>query len=395
MLINKQTNVTGGFIMTNTESICYLDCNATTPVEPEVIKIMVKYLEHDYGNPSSRTHEYGRIANQAVSKAREQVAAVIDAEKDEVIFTSGATESNNLVIFGLAEAAEKQNKKHIISTQIEHKAILEPLQELEKRGFEITLLPPTSGGWVDPEELRKTLRDDTFLVSIMHVNNETGIIQPLEAYVEILKEHTAYFHTDAAQGYGKEIDALKSKRIDLISISGHKIYGPKGIGALIARKRDYVRPPIKPMMFGGGQERKIRPGTLATHQIAGLGKAAELAVKNHARRKVKCQEIRDKILGAFTELSVTLHGDLERQAPHVLNMSFGDIDSEAIMVALKDTVAISNGSACNSTKYELSHVLESMQLPLSSLQTATRWSWCHLGSNPNLSKTTKAIKLIS
>jgi len=378
--------------MTNNSSICYLDCNATTPVEPEVIKIMIKYLEHDYGNPSSRTHEYGRIANQAVQKARAQVAAVVDADKDEVIFTSGATESNNITILGLADEAEKQNKKHIISTQIEHKAILEPLQELEKRGFEVTLLPPTSGGWVDPEELRKTLRDDTFLVSIMHVNNETGIIQPLEDYLDILEDHPAYFHTDAAQGFGKEIDALKRKRIDLISISGHKIYGPKGIGALIARKRDYIRPPLKPLMFGGGQERKIRPGTLATHQIAGLGKAAELAYQNQNIRKKQCLDKRTEILTAFASLSPTLHGDLNRQAPHVLNISFGITDSEAIMLALKNIASISNGSACNSSKYEVSHVLKAMDLNDQELNSSTRWSWCHLTNIQGLDRVIKELK---
>jgi len=372
--------------MTNNHSIYYLDCNATTPVEPEVIKIMLKYLEHDFGNPSSRTHEYGRMANQAVQNARKQVASVVGADKDEVIFTSGATESNNMVILGLAEAAEKQNKKHIISSQIEHKAILEPLQELEKRGFEITLLPPTTGGWVAPKELKSALRDDTFLVSIMHVNNETGIIQPLEEYVSILEGHPAYFHTDAAQGFGKEIEAPKSKRIDLISISGHKIYGPKGIGALIARKRDYVRPPLKPIIFGGGQERRLRPGTLATHQIAGLGKAAELASKNHKERRKKCLEIRAEIISSFKDLSPTLHGDLSRQAPHVLNISFGEIDSEAIILALKNIAAISNGSACNSSKYEISHVLKAMKLNHNNLNSATRWSWSHLSILNNLNQ---------
>jgi len=363
--------------MTNNHSICYLDCNASTPVEPEVIKIMLQYLEHDFGNPSSRTHEYGRTASQAVQNARKQVASVVDADKDEVIFTSGATESNNITILGLAEAAEKQNKKHIISSQIEHKAILEPLQKLEERGFEITLLPPTTGGWVDPEELKLALRDDTFLVSIMHVNNETGIIQPLEEYVSILEGHPAYFHTDAAQGFGKEIKALKSKRIDLISISGHKIYGPKGIGALIARKRDYVRPPIKPMMFGGGQERKLRPGTMATHQIAGLGKAAELALRDHRTRREACSKIRQELMISFEKLSPLYHGDLKHQIPHVLSVSFGDLDSESVMLALKDVAAISNGSACNSSRYEPSHVLTAMELSDKQTSSSTRWSWFH------------------
>jgi len=370
--------------MTNNSSICYLDCNASTPVEPEVIKIMIQYLEQDFGNPSSRTHEYGRTANQAVQKARKQVASVVDADKDEVTFTSGATESNNIVILGLADEAEKQNKKHIISTQIEHKAILEPLQQLEKRGFEVTLLPPTPGGWVDPEELRKALRDDTFLVSIMHVNNETGIIQPIEEYATILGEHPAYFHTDAAQGYGKEIGALKNARIDLISISGHKIYGPKGIGALIARRRDYIRPPLKPIMFGGGQERKLRPGTLATHQIVGLGKAAELASKNHKERRKICLEIRSKIMSVFATLPLEVHGDLSRQSPHVLSISFGNIDSEAIILTLKNIISISNGSACNSSTYDTSHVLKAMLFTHQQCGSFTRWSWCHMTTLTNL-----------
>jgi len=264
----------------------YLDCNATTPLEPDVEKIMIQYMSTDFGNAGSRTHEYGLRAKQAVQNARAQIADLIHADKDEIIFTSGATESNNLAILGLADFAIESGNKHIISSQIEHKAVLEPLQILEEKGFDITLVAPNNQGWVEPQEIKKYLRDDTLLVSLMHVNNETGVIQPISEIAELLESHDTIFHVDAAQGFGKEIDTLKNKRIDLMSISAHKVYGPKGIGALLTRKRDYDRLPLKPLMFGGGQEKKLRPGALPVHLIVGFGLAAELAKKTIRPEKI-------------------------------------------------------------------------------------------------------------
>jgi cysteine desulfurase len=234
-------------------------------------------MVEEFGNAGSRTHEYGSRARKAVDTAREQVAAVVEAKPDEVIFTSGATESNNLAILGLAPFGEREGRRHILSTMIEHKAVLEPLAHLEKRGFEVELVRPTRGGWVEADDVLSRVRDDTLLVSVMHVNNETGVIQPIDEVAAGLEGRSAYFHVDAAQGYSKELQKLKHKRIDMISVSGHKIYAPKGVGALITRRRNRLRPPLEPLMFGGGQERGLRPGTVAVPLVVGLGVAAQVS----------------------------------------------------------------------------------------------------------------------
>jgi cysteine desulfurase len=353
----------------------YLDCNATTPLDPRVRDVMLYFFDVDYGNEGSRTHEYGTRAKRAVHQAREQVAALVKCEMDEAIFTSGATESNNLAILGLAAEGEKTGRRHIISTQIEHKAVLEPLLELERRGFIVERLAPNAGGWVDQEKVAKALRPDTLLVTIMHANNETGVLQPISEIADLLKDHPAYLHTDAAQTFGKVIGELQNKRLDLISISGHKIYGPKGIGALIMRRRGYDRVPLTPLMFGGGQERGIRPGTLPVPLIAALGKAAELAGKEWKSRAAKCLTFRKELLTALAPFNPVIHGDPARTMPHVVNLSFPCIDSEALMVALKHEVAISNGSACTSANYKPSHVLEAMEIPPYDIRCAVRWSW--------------------
>src|ERR1700759_3729260 len=270
----------------------YLDCNATSPLEPRVQEEVLKYLSVEFGNAGSRTHDYGVRAKQAVQRARDQVAEVVRSKRDEVIFTSGATESNNIVILGLAKFGENVGRKHIVSTQIEHKAVLEPLEALASQGFEVSLVRPTQGGWVDPEAVRAALREDTLLVSTMHVNNETGVIQPITELVEVLRDHPAFFHVDAAQGFGKDSKPLQDSRIDFISVSGHKIYGPKGIGALILRRRGFNRPPLTPLFFCGGQERGLRPGTLPVPLVVGLGLAAELAMKHAEERAEACLAFR-------------------------------------------------------------------------------------------------------
>jgi cysteine desulfurase len=372
----------------------YLDCNATTPLEPEVIEVMKRYLEEDFGNEGSRTHEYGARAKQAVQKARDEVGALVGAGRDEVIFTSGATEANNLAILGLASHGEATGRKHIISSRIEHKAVLEPIEELERRGFQITLLTPNREGWVSAEQVKEALRPDTLLVSVMHANNETGVIQPIDEIAEVIKGHEAFLHVDAAQTYGKVLEALKNNRIELMSVSAHKIFGPKGIGALITRRRGYERPPIKPLAFGGGQERGLRPGTLPVHLIAGFGAAAAIAKRDHAKRLKKVTAFREDLLRGMAQLSPVIHGDQQMSLPSVLNLSIPGVNSEAVMVGIKDLIAISNGSACTSASYTLSHVLQAMGLPEEEILTALRISWCHLTPTPDWSQVCSRLSLL-
>jgi len=356
----------------------YLDCNATTPIELAVLEVMQRYLVEEFGNEGSRTHEYGARAKQAVQKARDQVGQIVGAQRDEVIFTSGATEANNIAILGLADHGEKRGRKHIISTLIEHKAVLEPLEELERRGFEVELLAPKTGGWVEPEKIKAALRPDTLLVSVMHANNETGVIQPIEEIAALLRGHAAYFHVDAAQTFGKLIEPLRNERIDLISASAHKIFGPKGIGTLITRRREYDRPPLKPLAYGGGQERGLRPGTLPVHLIVAFGEACAVALRDQKNRSEKVEAFRKQLVEALDPLSPILHGDQSCVMPNVLNVSIPGLNSEAAMVGLKDLVAISNGSACTSANYTVSHVLKAMNLPEQEILSALRISWCHL-----------------
>jgi cysteine desulfurase len=356
----------------------YLDCNATTPVDPEVEKVFLHFIHEEFGNAGSRTHEFGARAKQAVQKARDQVAAVVKCQREEVIFTSGATESNNLALLGLREYGEKSGRKHIVATAIEHKAVLEPLEHLAASGFDVTLVRTGTDGAVKASAIAEALRPDTLLVSVMHVNNETGVIQPLDDIAKALDKHEAFFHVDAAQGFGKRIEDLQNRRLDLISVSGHKIYAPKGIGALVMRRRGYERLPVKPLTFGGGQERGLRPGTLPVALIVALGKAAELALREHTKRNEKCAAIKKEALAAFAKLGGIPTGDITNSIPNTLNIAVSGLDSEAVMLALKDIVAISNGSACTSQNYTASHVLTAMGLGEDHVKGALRFSWCHL-----------------
>ena len=373
----------------------YLDCNATAPIEPTVGEMVRRWLTEEIGNAGSRTHEYGLRAKRAVQVAREQVAAVVGAAADEVLFTSGATESNNIAILGLAPHGEAGGHRHIVSTAIEHKAVLEPLQALEGRGFEISLVRPDPSGAVTADSIQSALRSDTLLVSVMHVNNETGVLQPIAEIASVLKGHDAFFHVDAAQGFGKDLVSLKAERIDLISVSSHKAYGPLGVGALITRRRGFKRPPLLPRAYGGGQERGLRPGTLPVPLIVGFGMAAELALTDNGRRQERCSEIRTQALRAFKPLGIRYHSDQDRTLPHVLNFSVPGIDSEAIMVALKRLAAISNGSACTSQSYKPSHVLEAMGLPEEAVGGAVRISWCHMTSEVDWSAIAKRISSLA
>lgn len=365
---HPETKKLGIFSMT-----IYLDFNATTPVLPEVADLVYKLMTEEYGNAGSRTHEYGVAAKRAVEKARAQVAEIAKVDKTEVIFTSGATESNNIAILGLREYAEQSGKKHIVASKIEHKAVLEPIEHLEQQGFDVTYLNATADGQVDIEQLKAALRDDTVLVSIMHINNETGAIQPIAEICQLLAEHEAYLHVDAAQSFGKYPFDLDNTRIDFISVSGHKLYAPKGIGALIMRRRGFLKPPLKPIYFGGGQEKGLRPGTLATPLIAGLGLACELASKSAEKWLTHVSELKAVFIAAVTELGAEVNG--QNTSPYVVNFSVPGINSEAAMVKLKSIIAVSNGSACTSSSYTPSHVLTAMGLDTNRIAGAIRVSF--------------------
>ncbi len=356
----------------------YLDCNATTPIEPAVLEVVIRFMERDYGNAASPIHDYGTFARMAVEHARGQVSQVVGARRDEVIFTSGATEANNIALLGLAEYGLAAGRRHIISSRIEHKAVLEPLEELERRGFEVTLVGAGRDGRIRSEEIAAALRPDTLLVSTMQVNNETGVLQPLGEISSILASHPALWHVDAAQGFGKEFDSLCDPRIDLIAVSGHKIFAPKGIGALIARKRGGAFPPLKPLTYGGGQEQDLRPGTLAVPLIAGLGAAARQAVRNRDERVEACRRFRESVIAGLAPLAPVVNGEPGFTLPHVINLSFPGVEAETAIEVLKDVVAVSATSACTSHTPEPSHVLEAMGLEQEIVASALRFSWCHL-----------------
>lgn len=355
----------------------YLDCNATTPLDPTVQDALTHWFTVELGNAGSRTHAYGLRAKRAVQRAREQVALVVGSSANEVLFTSGATESNNIAILGLQAHAERTRRRHIVTTAIEHKAVLEPVEALATRGFDVSVVPPEQSGAVSADAVAAAVRADTVLVSIMHVNNETGIRQPIAEIASRLAASEAYFHVDAAQGFGKDIAPLRDPRIDLISISSHKIYGPVGVGALIVRRRRFDKPPLAPIAYGGGHERGLRPGTLPAPLIVAFGTAADAALSHAAARAQRCADIRAQALAALAPLNVLTHGDAEKALPHVLNFSIPGIDSEALMIAIKDLAAVSNGSACTSQSYASSHVLEAMRLPPEAVAGAVRMSWCH------------------
>ncbi|MGA8350345.1 MAG: cysteine desulfurase DndA [Isosphaeraceae bacterium] len=353
----------------------YLDYNATTPLDPRVFEAMKPYFLEEFGNAGSRTHVYGQRAKEAVERARSQVADLIAAKPEEIVFTSGATESNNLALLGLARHGESTGRKHILSTAIEHKAVLEPLDRLRELGFEVELAPVTGGGYVEPDAIRARLRPDTLVVSVMHANNETGVLQPVAEIAELLAETKTLFHIDAAQTFGKEVETLRTLRCDLLSISGHKIMGPKGVGGLYVKRTRGKRVILSPIIHGGGQETGLRPGTLAVPLIAGLGVAAELALREHIDRQKDALRIRCEFQKYLASVDHLVNGDLGRMQSHVMNVSFPGVDSEALMLVLRDSMAISNGSACSAASYRQSHVLTAMGLKADGIASSVRFSW--------------------
>jgi cysteine desulfurase len=372
----------------------YLDCAATTPLDPRVREVVLRYLDEDFGNAGSRTHDYGQRARRAVEQARQQVAAVVDASRGDVIFTSGATESNNLVMLGVAGASLADGRRHVVTTAIEHHAVLEPIHELERRGFEVTIVQPDAGGQVDAQAMRAAIRPDTLLVSMMHVNNETGVIQPVAELASLVERDglSCALHVDAAQGFGKDLAPLRHQRLDFISISGHKIGAPKGVGSLVARRRNRAdRPAIAPIAFGGGQELGLRPGTLPVPLIAGLGLAAQLAAAECDSRRARCRAFREQLIAGLAPLAPTMNGDQARTLPNILNLTIPGIESDAAMEAWADLVAISNGAACTSQSYTCSHVLSAMGIGSRRAEGALRFSWTHESTLPDLTAMVDAI----
>ncbi|CAG2129726.1 Cysteine desulfurase IscS [Cupriavidus numazuensis] len=335
----------------------YMDYSATTPVDPRVADKMIPYLREQFGNPASRSHAYGWDAERAVEEAREQVAALVGADPREIVWTSGATESNNLAIKGAANFYSGKGK-HLITVKTEHKAVLDTTRELERQGFEVTYLDVKENGLIDMDVLKQAIRPDTILVSVMYVNNEIGVIQDIAQIGEICREKGIIFHCDAAQATGKVVIDLNKLKVDLMSFSAHKTYGPKGIGALYVRRKPRVR--IEAQMHGGGHERGMRSGTLATHQIVGMGEAFRIAREEMATENERIRMLRDRLWNGLKSMEeVYLNGDLEQRVPHNLNVSFNFVEGESLIMAIKD-VAVSSGSACTSASLEPSYVLRAL-----------------------------------
>jgi len=335
----------------------YMDYGATTPVDPRVVDAMIPWLREHFGNPASRSHAWGWEAEAAVEKAREQVADLIGADPREIVWTSGATESNNLAIKGAAQFY-KTRGKHLITVKTEHKAVLDPMRELERQGFEVTYLDVQEDGMLDLEKFKAALRPDTILASVMFVNNEIGVIQDIPAIGAICRERGIIFHVDAAQATGKvEID-LKTLPVDLMSLASHKTYGPKGIGALYVRRKPRVR--LEAQMHGGGHERGMRSGTLPTHQIVGMGEAFHIAKAEMAQDLAKARALQERLLDGLKDIEqVFVNGSLEHRVPHNLNMSFNFVEGESLIMGIKG-LAVSSGSACTSASLEPSYVLRAL-----------------------------------
>ncbi len=361
----------------------YLDCAATTPIDARVQAAVGRCLEQTFGNAGS-PHAHGRDARRLAEQARDQLAAAAGCGRGEVVFTSGATESNNLAILGLAEFGRQAGKRHLVSTAIEHTAVLEPLRQLERQGFSLSLVAPSVGGQVDAAEVAAAVREDTLLVSVMQVNNETGVRQPTDEIARALADHPCYLHVDAAQGFGKQV--VGSPRIDLLSISGHKIHAPKGIGALVVRRRGRERAPLAPLMFGGGQELGLRPGTLPVQNVVGLGLAAELAATEGAAREVRCREFGEKLLAGLASLQPLRNGDPRECVPHIANLSFPGLDATEVIDRWAELVAVSDGAACTTESKTCSHVLTAMGLSPERIDGAIRLSWCHSTELPDLAQ---------
>lgn len=355
----------------------YLDYNASAPIEPRVLNRMIDVYKNDIGNADSRTHDYGDQARQIVAQGRKSVADLLGVGTDEVFFTSGATESNNIAIQGLKEYAEKTGRKHIITTGIEHHAVLYTCQAMAKEGFDVDIVNPDLSGRVNPDEIKSKVRPDTLLVAMMHVNNETGIIQPVKEIGDYLAETDTLFHVDATQSVGKLVDEVRGLKYNSLSFSAHKLMGPQGIGVLVLKKRNYVLPPVKPIMYGGQQEGGIRPGTTPVALVAGLGMACDIASAEYKKNAAKAKRIKNEIIKCLKDSEVKYHinGDQNYCVDTAINICFEGVNSEALMMSTKQYCSISNGSACTSKSYDPSYVLQAMGLPDDQIESSVRISW--------------------
>lgn len=369
----------------------YFDYAATTPIDPRVIEKMVACMQEDYGNPASRSHAYGWKAEQMVEEAREHVAALINADPREIIWTSGATESNNLAIKGAAQFYQRKGK-HIITSKIEHKAVLDTCRQLEREGFEVTYLEPNKQGIIEVESVAKAMREETVVVSIMHANNEIGVLQNIAAIGKLTREKGIIFHVDAAQTVGKIDIDMQANEIDLLSISGHKLYGPKGVGALFVRRKPRIR--LNPQMHGGGHERGLRSGTLPTHQIVGMGEACKIAKAELASEAKRIAALRDRLWHGLCDIEeVHLNGHPTQRLPGILNLSINFIEGESLLMGLKD-LALSSGSACTSASLEPSYVLRALGLNDELAHSSLRFSMGRFTTEAEVDYAIKAVRHI-
>ena len=369
----------------------YLDYNASAPIDSRVIDTMVDVYRNNIGNADSRTHSFGENARSTVEEARKKVASLLGISSDEVFFTSGATESNNIAIQGLREYAKETGKKHIITTAIEHKAVLETVRALEKEDFRIDIVKPEISGRVNVDEVLSKVDEDTLLVSVMHVNNETGIVQPVKEIGEALLEKEVLFHIDATQSCGKLVEEIRELKYNMLSFSAHKIMGPQGVGVLVLKKKRYKLPPVKNIVFGGQQEHGIRPGTLPVALIAGCGKACEIAESEYQKNNDKNKRLKERILREIKQSDVDyiINGDQEKCIDNTINISFSGVSSEALMLSTKNFCGVSNGSACTSKSYASSYVLTAMGIPEDQIECSIRVSW---GSHTDEDEAVNAIK---
>lgn len=360
----------------------YLDYNASAPLDERVLECMIDVYKRHVGNADSRTHTFGEDTRSIVENARKQVACLLGVKTDEVFFTSGATESNNIAIQGLKDYAKEIGKNRIVTTAIEHKAVLETVKQLEKEGFMVDFVSPDLSGRVKVEDILNRVTDQTLIVSVMHVNNETGMIQPVKEIGEELDQKRVLFHVDATQSCGKLVEELRSLKYNMLSFSAHKLMGPQGVGALILRKKAYKLPPVKAIMYGGQQEHGIRPGTIPVALVAGCGKACELAASEYKANNDQAKQIKDGIIYALNEsgLSYKINGDQEYCVPGTLNLCIEGVSSEALMISAKQFCGISNGSACTSKSYSPSYVLSAMGISVDEIESSVRISWGH-GTN--------------
>ena len=355
----------------------YLDYSASTPLDAEVLQYMVSAYQNSVGNADSRTHTHGTAARDVVESARNTLADLLGIDSSEIVFTSGATESSNAAILGLAEWGAKSGKTHIVTTAIEHKAILEPFRQLEAQGFSANYVMPKANGAVDLDALTSIITDKTLLVSVQHVNNETGAIQPIQQIGAFCHTNNTHFHVDASQSCGKLVNELKNVQYDLLSATAHKMYGPQGVGILVLRRKNYRMPPVMPHTFGGGQENGFRPGTLPVALIAGFGKAAEIALAHHEEWNQHCTAIKISVLNALASsgLNYVINGDTDICVSNIINVSFPGVNSEALMIAARPFFSLSNGSACTSKDYKHSHVLKAMGVSEEVIESSIRLSW--------------------